>query len=207
MLSPSSAQLFCAALTLGAVHSAVPTPSSPSSLSPPSIQSGPLQVSLDSEGNFTLLISGMPSVGSQPLSLFVDGATHTIANKGLRCGAVVSTSGADRFGAYSGLLLNCTANVSTRASFAWKAYPPLGGTGEGRLVATVSLPDGANGTDAQPGFNAARGDPRQFAPFPAFAVEGAFNVSVFERAASSAPGTLAYTASRISNLSTMNHTP
>ena len=207
MRSPYSVQLFCAALMLGAVRSAVPPPSSPSSLSPPSIQSGALQVSLDREGNFTLQISGMPSVGSQPLSLFVDGATHTIANKGLHCGATTSTSGADRFGAYSGLRLNCTANASTRVSFEWKAYAPLGGTGEGRLVATVNLPDGANGTDAQPGFSAARGDPRQFAPFPAFAVEGAFNVSVFRSELLHPPHTgnpLAYTASRISNLSIMN---
>ena len=50
------------------------------------------------------------------------------------------------------------------------------GTGTVKIVATVSLPQGANGT-ALGAFNLGDPHPTQFAPFPQFMIEGALNTS------------------------------
>ena len=65
------------------------------------------------------------------------------------------TSGSDRFGAFQGAELKCVLagrTATTPAVFSWRAYACRAG-GEGKLVATLSLPEGANDTAAQGAFD------------------------------------------------------
>ena len=129
-------------------------------------------------GEYELLVAGHPPVRSAPLSLFVNGADHTVANGGLRCGAVTATRGADGHGDFAGAELNCTAAGSVPATFSWRAYTsaPVGST-EGKILAILTLPEGAKATTAAGAFELSRQAPKQFAPFPAWRVEGALNTS------------------------------
>lgn len=148
----------------------------------PDVRSGALRVAFAPGGNYQLLIEGEGPVRGAPLSVFLDGAEHTLANGGLRCNAASWSQlppGTDAFGPYHGVELRCTAGASaTPAVFSWRAYP--GRTAqEGKLLASLSLPFGANGTAAQGHFNVHQNSPAQFAPFPAWKVEGALNSSAF----------------------------
>lgn len=117
-------------------------------------------------------------MSGEPLSVFLDGATHTVANKGLVCLAdPVSTHGTDDFGGFQGIELRCTAGAGTPVVFSWRAHS--GGGGGGQLMASLVLPLGASGTAAQAKFSVHETSPVHFAPFPAWRIEGAFNSSAF----------------------------
>ena len=142
------------------------------------VRSGPLSVELEAGGNSTLRIAGEAPVRGAPLSVFVGGAAHTVANGGLKCGAPTATSGTDEHGAFRGAELRCTAGAATPAVFSWHAY--AGRTpSQGKLLATLSLPEGASGTAAQGRFDVHQTSPAHFAPFPAWRIEGALNSSAF----------------------------
>jgi hypothetical protein len=147
----------------------------------PDLRSGALRIAFAPGGSYQLLVEGEEPVAGAPLSIFLDGAAHTLANGGLHCAPAWEQQppGTDAYGPYKGVALRCTAGATaTPAVFAWRAYP--GRTAhDGKLLASLSLSAGANGTAAQGAFNIHAMSPAQFAPFPAWRVEGALNTSAF----------------------------
>lgn len=136
---------------------------------------------MGANGSYTLTVDGEAPVRGAPLSVFAGGAAHTVANNGLRCPAAPrQTSGSDSFGAFQGAELKCVAGrtATTPVVFSWRAYACRAGS-EGKLVGTLALPEGANDTAAQGAFDIHQTSPVQFAPFPSWRVEGAFNSSAF----------------------------
>ena len=146
----------------------------------PEVRSGALRVAFGQGGTYTLTVDGEQLARSAPLSVFVDGAQHTVANGGLHCAATWEhePAGTDNFGEFSsGARLACEAGA-VPVVFSWRAY--VGRTlQEGKLLATLLLPAGANGTAAQGQFSVHETSPVQFAPFPAWVVEGVLNTSAF----------------------------
>jgi hypothetical protein len=113
--------------------------------------------------------------------VFVNGEYHTIANRGLECDSPKATKGTDKFGSYTGAELSCTASATVPVIFSWRAFAATCNANlhDGKLVATVSLPAGANGTAAAGEFDIHHNSPTHFAPFPAWNIEGALNTSAF----------------------------
>jgi hypothetical protein len=123
--------------------------------------------------------------------VFANGVTNTIENGRLRCdGGVKPTNGTDKHGSYNGADLSCSiAGVADPAAagavtvgfipvlFTWNAYAATA-MGEGKLLAKLSLPLGANNTAAAD-FSIHNTQPTQFAPFPAWKVEGALKTSAY----------------------------
>lgn len=123
------------------------------------------------------------------LSAFVNGISHNATEGGgLQCSDWEIAPGNDSFGSFDNATKECVVaapvgrSVDTtgrvRVRFSWRAYrssfSPTAGSGEvpllpgeGRLVAAVEFPDGANGTAAPANANANA----MLAPFPAFRAE------------------------------------
>jgi hypothetical protein len=163
MRSILAGMLVCAALAFGQV----------------AVHSGALSLVVGERGTYTLNIVGQLPVRGAPLSVFVNGGAQTISNGGLKCSNTKATSGKDKFGSYAGAELSCTASAAVPVIFSWHAYTAPAGSNEGKLVATVALPEGGNGTAAQGKFDIHQQRPKQFAPFPAWHIEGALNTSAF----------------------------
>jgi hypothetical protein len=153
------------------------------------LRTGALRLTLGQNGSYTLQVAGEALVHGAPLSLFVEGAEHTVASGGLRCDAPTPTNGHDEFGPYKGAELRCTAGAESQTPvvYSWHAYTAAPGSSgsaaqrqhQGKLVATMTLPDGATGTALVQPFDVHNTSPEHFAPFPAWRVEGAFNTSAF----------------------------
>eukprot|EP01079_Euglenida_sp_SAG-EU17-18_P006872 gene6872-6550_t len=77
--------------------------------------------------------------------------------------------GGDGWDQFEEAALPCTAAGHVPVVYSWKAYTPAPSFGHpvvGLVLAAVSLPAGANGTQAQGSFNVANPDPAHFLPFP-----------------------------------------
>ena len=138
-----------------------------SDVSPGPLRSGGLSLSFPPAGTapYVLTVGGdealLPPIAGAPLSAFVGGVARTVANGGLTCEAAASMApGVDIFGAFSAAVeFRCVAKGSgatpsgTPVVFSWRAYSGSGGggaleAGEGRIMASVAFPHGANGTAA-----------------------------------------------------------
>ena len=168
-----------------------------------SIQTGAMKLNFSgSDGAYSLILLDQgagSAVRGAPLSVFVGGAERTIDNNGLICNAAGPRliNGTDKNGQYCGAELECvvianSAAKSTATATAMKQAVPLKvpavfsfraytapGAPEGLLMASLLLPAGANGTAAQGPFQKSVTSPKQFAPFPSFRIEGAFNKSAY----------------------------
>ena len=147
------------------------------------LSSGALGLAVGANGTYLLTVGAELPVRGAPLSVFQGGVVNTVENGGLACAAARATSGSDAHGAYAGIVVSCTCKrkgsaAGVDALFSWRAYA-TGSASEGKVMATLSLPEGADGTDAQSDFTIGRGNPVQFAPFPSWHVEGALNTSAF----------------------------
>ena len=152
------------------------------------LETGDLTLTIGAAGNYTLEVAGLPAVRSHFLSVFVENKARTVQNKGLVCpDAAASSTGTDKYGTYTAVELRCAAGdiaaTTVPVIFAWRAYAvgasavPAGAAAVGKIVYSLTLPLGANGTQADhPGLapGAMVAAPIQVAPFPAFQVGGAF---------------------------------
>ena len=131
---------------------------------PGTLRSGGLSLSFPvGTAPYVLTVGGdAEAIAGAPLSAFVGGAARTVANGGLACEAAASAPpGADGYGAFSAVEFRCVAKggaaapaATTPVVFSWRAYSGGGGggaleVGEGRLMASVAFPRGANGTAAE----------------------------------------------------------
>ena len=101
----------------------------PVAAQPQVISSGDLKVEIAADGKYTLQVGELPPVESYQLTVFVGGRMRTISNGGLNCTpATAPTTGADKYGAYTGVELNCNAGASAATAvpviFGWRAYSP-----------------------------------------------------------------------------------
>ena len=144
------------------------------------LRSGALTLTVGQNGSYSIGIQGQLPVRGAALSVFAEGAAHTMDNGGLLCPTSPrATNGSDEFGDYNGCEVVCKVGQGgTRALFSWRAYPGRV-PGHGKLVFALTLPDGANNTNAQKPFDVHNTSPQHFAPFPAWHIEGAFNKSGF----------------------------
>lgn len=153
------------------------------------LKTGDLTLTIDAAGKYTLEVAGLPVVRSHFLSVFVENKARTVQNKGLDCpdDAAASTPGTDKYGTYTAVELKCAAGATSATAvpvvFSWRAYAveasaaPAGAAAVGKIVYSLTLPLGANGTQADhPGLapGAMVAAPTQVAPFPAFQIGGAF---------------------------------
>lgn len=162
---------YPALLPLSLLALVLPTPVQGAFGAPLAVVSGSLRLQMDNGGGYTLAIGGRQPVSGVPLSVFVGHAARTIANGGLTCANATTTTGVDKYGAYNAIELQCLActgeapGVGPRlpAVFTWRAYAAADPR-QGMLMATLALPEGANGTAAQPNFSVKTSNPAQFAP-------------------------------------------
>lgn len=140
------------------------------------LQSGALTVTVGVNGSYSLQVGSEPgAVSGAPLSAYVGGAERTVANGGMVCADAERSSGDDKWGSFSGAELQCKAG-GVDVVYSWHAYNTADShLATGKILCSLQLPQGANGTAAQALFSTSNLSPVQFAPFPAWRIEGALS--------------------------------
>ncbi len=145
------------------------------------VRSGSIRIVVADNGTYTLAfdtVAGAPPAKGRHLSVHVGGADRSTANGLLRCAGVAPTEGSDKFGAFAGAEISCnTSGPVVPVNFAIRAYEVASDV-VGRVVFSLSLPHGANGTAVEDK-NYDGLAPRQFAPFPAFETSGVLSTAGF----------------------------
>ena len=133
------------------------------------VASGSLRISIDKSGSYVLAVGEMEPIDGATLSVFIGGKIHSVAKGGLDCAAPMGTRGGDKFGSFTGVEIRCNTQNDVPATFTWNAYEPAKDSASGRVVMTLTLPEGANGTSAAGKFDLKNVAPPPFAPFAAAA--------------------------------------
>ncbi len=143
------------------------------------VASGSLRISIDKSGSYVLAVGEMEPIDGATLSVFIGGKIHSVANGGLDCAAPMGTRGGDKFGSFTGVEIRCNTQNDVPATFTWNAYEPAKESASGRVVMTLTLPEGANGTSAAGKFDLKNVAPPPFAPFPAWQIGKALSSAAF----------------------------
>ena len=91
----------------------------------------------------------------------------------------MGTRGGDKFGSFTGVEIRCNTQNDVPATFTWNAYEPAKDSASGRVVMTLTLPEGANGTSAAGKFDLKNVAPPPFAPFPAWQIGKTLSSAAF----------------------------